>query len=84
MQKRVYMGLEILLQIMVFISRDWDCVPPNSSPFQRLEIALEASFFPIAYTLALRGEEVPLAEIKRIRRHWSQGLTHILPSRISQ
>jgi len=61
---------------MEFISSDWDCVPPNSSPFQRLEIALEASFYLIAYTLALRGEEVPLAKIKGIRRHWNQGLTH--------
>lgn len=69
------LSLDILLAIMRIVARDWEAAPPE----QRLDIALEASFYLIAYTLALRGEEVPLTEMKGIHRHWNQGLSHSTP-----
>jgi hypothetical protein len=36
-------------------------------------VAMEGSFYLIAYCCALRGEEVPLSDLYRILSHWNEG-----------
>lgn len=69
------LALDILKEIMKLLESDWQ----HSTTEARLPLALEASFYLIAYTLALRGEEVPLVEIKGTRRHWAQSSAHATP-----
>jgi hypothetical protein len=40
---------------------------------------LEGAFYTLAYTLALRGEEVPLIELHGLGTHWERGLSHVCP-----
>ncbi len=57
------------------MEQDWS----KASLTRRLPLALEGTFYTLAYTLALRGEEVPLVEIGGIIKHWDMGLNHETP-----
>jgi hypothetical protein len=65
----------LLKEILKLVDRDWDGAPPPL----KLVLALEGAFYTIAYTLALRGEEVPLVELRGIRKCWDQALAHEQP-----
>jgi hypothetical protein len=57
------------------LDRDWEtCL----NRFQ-LELALEGAFYLIAFILALRGEEVPMVEIRGLAKHWEQSAQHAKP-----
>jgi hypothetical protein len=69
------LALDILLEIMALVERDWEGSPPQ----KKLQLALEGSFYLIAYTLAFRGEGVPLVDLKGLRAHWEQGASYKTP-----
>ena len=66
---------ELLKVLLNLVDRDWDEAPPT----HKLGLALEGAFYTIAFTLALREEEVPLVEIRGIRKCWAQGVDHETP-----
>ncbi len=66
---------DILRAIMEELERDWETCPDRN----KLDLALEGAYYLIAYTLALRGEEVPLVEIRGITKHWEQSTQHVKP-----
>ncbi len=69
------LSLEILLEIMKLVEHDWNVC----SPRKKLKLALEGAFYLIPFTLALRGEEVPLVDLKGLRSHWEQGANYKTP-----
>lgn len=70
------LSFEILLAMFDLLDKEW--LSPMSDP-QRLALALEASLYVIAYTLALRGEELPLVHLGALRRHWDHGSSYKVP-----
>ncbi len=66
----------ILKEIMVAVEQDW-VTATNRADI--LNVALEGAFYVLGFTLALRGEEVPLIELCGIHKHLSQGMTHDIP-----
>jgi len=62
----------IVMALMRAVDRDWEAAAPH----QKLEFALEGALYVISFTLALRGEEVPLVEMKGIRKHLEAGKNH--------
>jgi len=66
---------EILKVVVNLVDQDWEsALPPH-----KLDLALEGAFYTITFTLALRGKEVSLVELRGIRKCWSQGLNHETP-----
>lgn len=65
----------ILVEIMKDLDSEWEVAPAQ----EKLPIALEGAFYLIAYTLALRGEEVPMVCLHGIKEHWEQGHSHPTP-----
>jgi hypothetical protein len=65
----------ILKQIMVAVERDW----ASASEAGKLKFALEGAFYLLAFVIALRGEEVPLIEMRGLRSHWVQATQHEKP-----
>jgi hypothetical protein len=63
------LSLAILLEILKNLELEWSELPS-------LELALEGAFYTIAFGLALRGEEVEMVEMRGIRRHWDQAISH--------
>jgi hypothetical protein len=66
---------ELILEIMALLEREWAFTEGD----EKLPLALEGCFYVIAYTLALRGEEIPLIKIRGIHKHWKQATTHKKP-----
>jgi hypothetical protein len=64
----------ILLEILKHLNEEWYQVPHN-----RLSLAQEGAFYVIAFSCALRGEEVPLADLTGTARHWEKSLTNNPP-----
>jgi hypothetical protein len=62
-------SLPVLHDIMHQIESDW----LTSEPRGRLHLYREASFYLIAYCGALRGEEVPMANLTGTLKHWEAG-----------
>jgi hypothetical protein len=60
----------ILLEILKLIEEDW-----LTLPHKHFELASEAAFYVIAFCCALRGEEVPLADLNGILKHWTSSVT---------
>jgi hypothetical protein len=65
----------ILKELMAAVERDWI----RASDAARLNLALEGAFYVLAFTLALRGEEIPLIELRGIHRNWNYGMQHAKP-----
>jgi len=61
--------LEILHLILVSVEADWIQAGENAH-FQHVR---EAAFYLIAFCGALRGEEVPMADLGGIAKHWEAG-----------
>jgi hypothetical protein len=66
---------DILKEVMLILEDEWARVHER----KRLEVALEGMFCILEFTLALRGEEIPLMELKGIMKHWDQGQRHTTP-----
>ncbi len=64
----------ILLEILNLLDEEWFNNPQN-----QLSLAMEGAFYVIAFSCALRGEEVPLADLYGIRKHWEAGVNHSPP-----
>jgi hypothetical protein len=69
------LSLPIMLELVQLVEQDWLTAPTT----KKLKLALEGTFYTLAYTLALRGEEVPLIELHGLRSHWEKGLRHERP-----
>jgi hypothetical protein len=57
----------ILLEILNLLDTEWD-----NHPNKRFQLASEGAFYVIAFCCALRGEEVPLADLSGTLKHWSR------------
>jgi hypothetical protein len=64
--------MDILLEVLKQVELDWDAARPRD----KLVLALEGAFYTIAFTLALRGEEMSLIELRGVKRHWDQVISH--------
>jgi hypothetical protein len=62
-------------ELMYLLDDEWLQVDQQ----KRLSIAPEATFYILAFTLALRGEEVPLIALRGIISHWERGISHSKP-----
>ena len=60
----------ILLEILSLLNLEW-----NDNPHHRLDIAAEGAFYVIAFSCALRGEELPLVDLHGTSKHWKQSIT---------
>lgn len=69
------LSIPIMLELIQLVDSDWT----KAQPQKQLKLALEGTFYTLAYTLALRGEEVPLIELHGLRSHWEKGLNHERP-----
>jgi hypothetical protein len=65
------LSLDVLKQILASLEREWDTHNPSS-----FELAMEGSFYLIAFCCALRGEEVVLADLYGIKKYWIKGERH--------
>ncbi len=54
---------KILKEIMLGVEQDF------ATGLETLHVALEGAFYLIAFMLALRGEEMPLIELRDINSH---------------
>ncbi len=59
----------LLLEILKVIEQDW-----SSNPMNRFHLAAEASFYVIAFSCILRGEEVPLVDLRGCLKHWDKSI----------
>ncbi len=50
------LSIPIMLELIQLVDSDWT----KARPPKQLKLAMEGTFYTLAYTLALRGEEVPL------------------------
>jgi hypothetical protein len=60
----------ILLEILRLLNMEW-----NDYPHRRMAISAEGAFYVIAFSCALRGEELPLVDLYGVMKHWEQGIT---------
>jgi hypothetical protein len=67
------LSLELMIAICQVLEAEWNQV---MTPASRHNLALEASFYLIGYCCALRGEEIPLADLYGVASHWSEGGNH--------
>lgn len=64
------LSLPILHVIMDMLSQEWELADVE----EQESVALEASFYLIAFCGGLRGEEIPLADITGITKWWNEGV----------
>ncbi len=64
----------ILLEILKMLERDWVAYPEK-----RFRLASEGAFYVIAFSCGLRGEEVPLADLFGMMKHWEKSISHDPP-----
>ena len=63
-----------LMAVLTLLEEDWNVW--QGSPTHRLQIALMAAALVIGYAAALRGEEIPRADLANLRKNWKEGLAH--------
>jgi hypothetical protein len=68
----------ISIQLMKELSRQLEEEWVNDMA-NRFRIAMEASFYLMAFCCALQGEEVPLADLFGTARYWLEGERHVTP-----
>jgi ribosomal protein S10 len=66
----------ILKEILLAVDEDWKRATKVED---KLRYALEGAYYVLAFTLALRGEEIPLIELCRIHHHLRMGMEHTKP-----
>jgi hypothetical protein len=64
----------ILLEILKLLESDW-----VEYPERHFKLASEGAFYVIAFSCALRGEEVPLTDLCGMLKHWDQSTSSIPP-----
>lgn len=64
----------ILLEILNLLEAEWE-----SHPDRHFALASEGAFYVIAFCCALRGEEVPLADLLGTRKHWATSTSNNPP-----
>jgi hypothetical protein len=67
------LSLEVLKLIFCVLEEDWNEAITRE---ERYALAMEGSFYIIAYCCALHGEEVPLADLYGIAAHWKEAQAH--------
>jgi len=67
------LALDVLKEIFSFLDREWENPHTN-----KMKLAREGAFYVITYCCALRGEEVHMADLNGIRKHWKAGEEHEL------
>lgn len=65
------LSLDLMKEIMVQLERDW-----GEMLRDRFQLAMEGAFYLVAYCCALRGEEVPMADLFGIKKHWMESGRH--------
>jgi hypothetical protein len=60
----------ILLQILILLETEW-----SHHQDRHFKLASEGAFYVIAFSCALRGEEVPLTDLCGIMKHWDQSVS---------
>jgi hypothetical protein len=65
--------LDVLKLIFTVMEKDWNLAATRD---ERYALAMEGSFYAIAYCCALRGEEVPLSDLYGIASHWKVAQGH--------
>lgn len=68
-------SIPLMLGLLAMVEMDWSLAPAS----KKLTLALEGTFYTLAYALALWGEEVPLVELHGLFSHWDSGLNHERP-----
>jgi hypothetical protein len=68
-------SLLVLHDILSQVEQDWGCCDPT----ERYHISREAAFYLIAFCGALKGEEVPMANLTSILKYWEAGGLARLP-----
>jgi len=59
-------------EILQCVDQDWlECLEE-----EKLAFALEGTYYVLAFSLALKGEELPLIELRGIHKHWNQSVSH--------
>lgn len=66
------LALDVLHCIMRFLEKDWEKARPEG----RFKLAKEASFYLIGFCGALRGEEIPMADLNGLMKHWDTAMSH--------
>jgi hypothetical protein len=60
----------VLLEILKLLESDW-----SIHPEKHFQLASEGAFYVIAFSCALRGEEVPLTDLCGILKNWDRSST---------
>jgi hypothetical protein len=60
---------------MLEVEKDWE----TATGVDLFNVAMEGAFYLIAFTLALRGEEIPMVELRGVHSHLTQDLLHQKP-----
>jgi hypothetical protein len=68
------LSVNILLIMLSLLESDW-----ANLPHETLKLATEGAFYVIAFSCALRGEEVPLADLTGMLKHWDKSINHDPP-----
>ena len=64
-------SLDVLHHIMSLVESDYR----TAGVAEKLQFAIEGSFYLIAFCGALRGEELPMVNLTGVFKHWDEGLT---------
>jgi len=67
-------SIQLMKELSSQLEEEWESGTSN-----KLRVSMEASFYLIAFCCALRGEEVPLADLFGIARYWLDGERHVTP-----
>jgi hypothetical protein len=67
-------SIQVMKELIGQLDEEWESGVAN-----RLRVAMEASFYLIAFCCALRGEEVPLADLFGTLKYWEDGGKHTRP-----
>lgn len=62
------LSLDVLLEICRILEREWE-----ESFTDKMTLAMEASFYLVAFCCALRGEEIQLTNLFGMLKHWDAG-----------
>jgi len=67
---------EIVKNVLDTMEEEWETESVHS---RRLELALEGAYYVLGLTLALRGEELTLVEMRGVRKYWEEATQHKTP-----
>ena len=63
------------MAVLTLLNKDWLVWKGDAS--QRLQIALMATALVVGFGAALRGEEIPRADLGALQRNWKAALEHL-------